>query len=291
MPSYLQHYGIPGQKWGKRNGPPYPLSEGNRSLSEKKASYKEAKKGLTDKQKKAIIIGASVVATGLAAYGIYKCRNIPKSNPLTPDQMKAFGLQTFDYEKFEPERILSGSSDGLSYDQNHRVVEAKSELDKILLSANPSHGDENCTSVSLSVFLKSKGINFSSKKIGAQNLYGVIESCFKNVPANDLRESRGITKYFTSYESASSKLKEWYGDNANGVLSIPFSDHKGNTMSHTFNWSIKDGVVEFFDGQPDPPIRNITSYFKHVNVDQLLTVAHLDNLEINEQGILSFLDK
>lgn len=134
-------------------------------------------------------------------------------------------------------------------------------------------------------------MNFSSKDIGGQNLYGVIESCFKNIPERDLRESRGITKYFTSYESASSKLKEWYGQNANGVISIPFKLPTGKITAHTFNWSIKDGVVEFFDGQPDPPLRNITSYFKHVDIEQLLTVAHLDNLEINEQGILQYLDK
>ena len=34
---YLAHHGIKGQKWGVRNGPPYPLKEGAHSSAEKKA--------------------------------------------------------------------------------------------------------------------------------------------------------------------------------------------------------------------------------------------------------------
>lgn len=34
--SSLEHHGIQGQKWGDRNGPPYPLGSGDHSASEKK---------------------------------------------------------------------------------------------------------------------------------------------------------------------------------------------------------------------------------------------------------------
>ena len=32
----IQHHGILGQKWGKQNGPPYPLGSGDHSAAEKK---------------------------------------------------------------------------------------------------------------------------------------------------------------------------------------------------------------------------------------------------------------
>lgn len=40
--SVLIHHGILGQKWGKRNGPPYPLSSGSHSVSEKKAGWRKS---------------------------------------------------------------------------------------------------------------------------------------------------------------------------------------------------------------------------------------------------------
>ena len=36
--SYLSHHGILGMKWGKKNGPPYPLGSNDHSLAQKKAA-------------------------------------------------------------------------------------------------------------------------------------------------------------------------------------------------------------------------------------------------------------
>lgn len=40
--SEIWHNGILGQKWGKRNGPPYPLRAGDHSASEKKAGWRKS---------------------------------------------------------------------------------------------------------------------------------------------------------------------------------------------------------------------------------------------------------
>lgn len=41
MNEELYHHGIKGQKWGQRNGPPYPLNPSDHSASEKKAGQKK----------------------------------------------------------------------------------------------------------------------------------------------------------------------------------------------------------------------------------------------------------
>lgn len=45
----LVHHGIPGQEWGKRNGPPYPLAYNSHSAAEKNGKYRATYSG--DKKK------------------------------------------------------------------------------------------------------------------------------------------------------------------------------------------------------------------------------------------------
>lgn len=44
----LCHHGILGQRWGKRNGPPYPLDAGDHSASERKAGWRKSVKSMSD---------------------------------------------------------------------------------------------------------------------------------------------------------------------------------------------------------------------------------------------------
>lgn len=47
----LSHHGIEGMHWGDRNGPPYPLGEGQKSASEKKAAKGSSGGGSSSKKK------------------------------------------------------------------------------------------------------------------------------------------------------------------------------------------------------------------------------------------------
>ena len=42
--TYIKHHGIKGQKWGSRNGPPYPIAAGKHSAAEKRAGSATKKK-------------------------------------------------------------------------------------------------------------------------------------------------------------------------------------------------------------------------------------------------------
>lgn len=75
----LYHHGVKGMKWGVRR---YQNKDGTLTSAGKKR-YDDTeigelkRKGLTDKQKKALKIGVAVVGTALVAYGAHKVLNDP----------------------------------------------------------------------------------------------------------------------------------------------------------------------------------------------------------------------
>lgn len=67
----LSHHGIEGQKWGVKNGPPYPLDAGDHSAAEKRASSqkhekaKQVKKEYEDIDQKYVDKVKEVVSSGI----------------------------------------------------------------------------------------------------------------------------------------------------------------------------------------------------------------------------------
>lgn len=61
--NYLMHHGILGQKWGKRNGPPYPLDFSQKSKAEKTEAHK--KKAEKYAKNAASVATAAVILGGI----------------------------------------------------------------------------------------------------------------------------------------------------------------------------------------------------------------------------------
>lgn len=58
----LMHHGIAGQKWGKKNGPPYPLGASDHSASEKKAGWRKSLGGAAKAVGRGVKKAAPVIA-------------------------------------------------------------------------------------------------------------------------------------------------------------------------------------------------------------------------------------
>lgn len=105
--SALVHHGIKGMKWGKRNGPPYPLDASDHSAAEKKANngrysqgVKQNRSKMTDEEraekirkiKKGIAIGAGITgAAALTAGGIYLAKH-PETAKAALNGIKELGV-------------------------------------------------------------------------------------------------------------------------------------------------------------------------------------------------------
>lgn len=295
---YLKHHGILGMKWGKKNGPPYPIGVSAHSQSEKKAGWRKSldkdsstednkRKGLSDKQKKAIKIGAAVAVTALATYGTYRLAKSGKLDPyiasgkskLNKLMEKKAGDTKIGEQKIGD--ILKESASKTTVKGIKKLAKLESLADTIK-NVNPNRGNpaykNNCTFCSVASYLRTKGYDVIAKDTGGkqQMLGGVVENCFKGAKVID----GSAVKFGKSPKDASEMLVNKFGKNASGVCAVQLKTGGG----HAFNWTIKDGIVKFFDGQDSSSLINNTQtleiWWKRIKQNDALTIARLDNAEV-----------
>lgn len=287
--SELWHHGILGQRWGKKNGPPYPLDAGDHSASEKKAGWRKSldktddhqgnkkrsqkssddaslkkRKGLTSGQKKALIITGATLATAAAAYGIYKY------NQMNPDSVKRGRelLNNFIAKHGSTPMALLPEGAGEKATQAGKKI--KESLDDSLRNANPLGKHDNCTACSISGILRMHGFNATARDCGEHDLTGIIQSVFKKA-----RYADGATavKFGRSPQDAAEMLLRRFGANASGVCGVNWKQGGG----HAFSWMIRDGKVTFLDFQSALKGADLDRFWKSINPNGPLHLARLDD--------------
>lgn len=312
MEYYLYHHGILGQRWGKRNGPPYPLDSKEHSASERKAGWrrsldkgsdetynkdrnKSEKKHLSEGQKRAIKIGIAAAASALAAYGTYKLVKSGKlDNVINAGKEKLNSLFKTEVEHKRFGEFLSGDADDILGKEKRRFSSVFKKLTKcesisdVINNTNPlrgtKYGRNNCSACGIAAFLRTIGYDVKAKGTNGQkqNLGGILEECFKGVKVLD----GSATKFGKSRDDAAEMLVKRFGQNADGVCNIQW---KGKSDGHVFNWSIRNGIVTFFDAQNGLPDEVVSKQFWG-NIDPygFLQLARLDNTEINFDAIQKY---
>lgn len=253
----LYHYGVKGMKWGIRRD----RDKKSRKQS-KRTSEDESQSGLhlTDKQKRAIKIGLAVAGVALATYGAYKLGAF--------DKKTISSGQSFVDNTVKP--AVKKAKLG--------IPKNKEELSSLLSEVNPSRYGTNCRSCTLASILRFRGINAESVDLPRGSFSDVVKASFRN--------ARVAEMYSPNRQRVNNYILKKFPEGSYGGIAANIVSPSGVTHGHAFNWRVKDGLVEFFDGQSG--LTDVSKYLDHLGQDAPAEIARLDNLEIIEEGIKKY---
>lgn len=167
---FLAHHGIQGQKWGVRNGPPYPLGAGAKSASEKRAEQESSNRGysgseLGQKLANKVLAMTGNQKTGVAAeIAIYAAVNIA---PL----IAYFGIMIYATKKGQ--KVEEDEAKERFENRKPKHIEELPKLDKSMPPeenmklTNPGFPDYghtlNCTFCTTAMVMREKGYDVQAK--------------------------------------------------------------------------------------------------------------------------------
>lgn len=220
----LTHHGIKGQKWGTRNGPPYPLESGAHTAVEKTGigrSYIEKNFGKCQNKK---LVGMDPVTAYLITY--------------TALIATAVAVNEIMYSTDKKNNVNSNTSD------IQKKISGKHSAAQDLKAVNPDFADQtdmgarvNCTMCSAAYELRRRGYDVVAQKttmgrkpVDAAKWFGMT--------------NKDLQTYKTRDQFSSALEKE-----PDGARGLTFTSYGMFNTHHCMIWEKKNGQIFISDGQ------------------------------------------
>ena len=253
-PSELYHHGIKGQKWGVRNGPPYPLGSDQKSSSEKKANNQTPGKNVPPTKVERILknIAYTTIDTLLlnvptAIRLIKYTRRNRIENKYLDEEAEKLSITTRELKEpytkehcEEKVKILYEHSEIKKLKDLSKIPDEENTTERNVKVVNPDYPKPgstlNCTFCTVAMAMREKGFDVKASKTAHCWYSDVITQ----------------TAFKASHEKLNAKNKEEFlsnlaklGDGAYGDLSVNWDLGGG----HSVFFKNENGKTYIYDGQ------------------------------------------
>ena len=286
----LYHHGIKGQKWGVRR---FQKKDGTLTAKGKERyrqddsttdeqAEKNRKKGLTDKQKKAIKIGAAIVGTALVAYGGYKLSQFYTGAGSKIDPETGFRLINKDMS--DAENLLAVNPGRVRFLSKHKNVEIINGSSTNCMLCTTAY-EFRKRGLDVHAGLEKNGRGYQPDFIFPKLFkdYKGTTKLYASTPDNPFADDDYPQKLLNKIE----KFAKEQGPGSRGNTIVWWKQGGGHSMI----WENVDGKIVFKDGQTNSVYENFgEQILKHANAYKPVEMLRTDNLTINTETAKKYIN-
>lgn len=265
--SDLQHHGILGQKWGQRNGPPYPLGTGAHSAREKKAGYQKSIKGSEKGEPSKKISKTYGIAPELVGLGVWLGIMALRIGTQAAAEAAIKGNAKLKEKREDKLRTKLKKDEKTGLPLKNKEMTPKEDIKHVNPGFKNGENDttNNCPFCVTAYEIRRRGFDVRAGKTEKGRTQEEISKFYKENKKFTNIDFQGKDKEHvpTSKDISNSITENLLKDNPDGSRGT-MSLHWRTGGGHVINYEIKDGKVMLLDGQSN----------KIYNINKLATRMH-----------------